>query len=881
MPETPVPAEGWGFAGARSQFIGRTEELRELADLAEQVRQDGIPRAVTIVGNPGIGKSRLLGEFLLQLRERDAPVRAFRGHCHEQGTAFSVFSRLLRGRFGIIDGIDPEHLRERFRDQVAEVLGDRRVTEFLHFLGAFLDLKFPDSPFTRALEEDPREFQKVTRTVLRRFLEVDAGRSPLVLAFEDIHWAHDESLELVRYLIQELRGAPILLLCVARPDLMVRRGDWFEGTGKHTRMELGPLSEPESAEMMHTLLARAGTPPADLVEDACEMARGNPYFLEQMIRIFLENGTLVEREDGSWGVNLDKLDEAELPLSVDEAIQARIGALSRTERTLLEQATTMGSVFWLGALVSIGRAHMDPPALWGGVDDDDLRIREVLHGLADRDYLLRLPDSTIRDDEEHAFKHNLEREMIHRLAPQDARKKNHLVLAQWLEHRVGERGEEQLELLGSHYDHGGARFQAARCYLQAGDKARRRYANSKAAEFYGKGLDLLGEDDAVTRIDTLHNLGDVSSLVGQYDRAIAAFRKMLVLAYRLDLKAKGGAAHNRIGRVHRDLGALDEAMRHLGTGHVLFESVGDLRGIASSLDDIGKVHWLRGNYDQALTFFRKALSIREGLADERSLALSLNNIGLVHLDSGLFRDALDYFQRALALRRKISDLPGVVASLNNLGTVYQDNREFDRAVELWQEALEIARDIGDRKRQAYLLTNIGEAKYRAGRADEAVRILHQAAEVAEQLGDRLLLGECARGLAKAYMIGGDIGRARDAITKSLEHFEALKSPVHVAIALRTAAEVTAYGSWGGDEGSQARTHFERSIQILESVGAGIELGRSCKAYSDFLEKRGETERAAHLRQRSGEIFERLKVSALQADLDHIPELDESLVTAEG
>src|SRR5262249_19532006 len=156
------------------------------------------------------------------------------------------------------------------------------------------------------------------------------------------------------------------------------------------------------------------------------------------------------------------------------------------------------------------------------------------------------------------------------------------------------------------------------------DVARDRYASSRACDYYQKGLDLLGESFPGRRIDALHHYGDVLQLSGRIDDALAAFREMLTLAFRLDLKNKGGAAHNRIGRCYRDTGGLEDASRHLHAALELFKTMNDERGVASSIDDIGKLHWLKGEYKEAEEALRDALTRRRQLADRRSIALSLN-----------------------------------------------------------------------------------------------------------------------------------------------------------------------------------------------------------------------------------------------------------------
>jgi tetratricopeptide (TPR) repeat protein len=856
----------------RAPLVGREAEISELDEALARALSTGQPQTISIIGGAGVGKTRLIDELFAKVKQRERRVRLFRGSSREGGPAYGVVQRILRQRFGILEGADPEVQREAVRTAVSEVLGDKRVTEFLHFLGAYLDLQWPESPFIKAFEDDPEQFARIGRAVLRRFIEVDANVAPMVLAFEDLHLANDDSLDLIHTLIESMEGAPVVMITTARPELLTRRPDWAHGISTHRRMELAPLRPDDAAQMMLHLLEPTGDPPEELVDAAVDMAGGNPYLLEQMLRTYLFSGTLSPRSDGTWEVDLDRLDDAQLPLSVDDAIAARIATLTPAERTLLEMAAVMGGVFWLGALVTLGRLDRKVPELWGGAEDLGAHYRDLLTGLAERDYVLLLPDSSLNGEEELAFKHNLERETLYRLTSASQLRHFHREFAEWLEFRLfraGEsaRAEEHCEMLATHYERGGETRKAAEYFLAAGDRARERYANAKAADYYAKGLALLGEEDVLRRLEAYHHQGDVLQLAGRNDEAIASFRQMLEIAWRLDLKAKGGAAHNRIGRVYRAIGQLEEAMRHLGTGHALFDAASDARGVASSLDDVGKVHWMRGAYEPADRFMRRSLEIRRELGDPRSIALSLNNLGLVYQDSGRFEEAQHAFHEALAIRREIGDMPGIAQTLNNIATIFQDSGDHVQAQALWNEALEYATGVGDRMRQAVILTNLGENAYRQEQPSQAIAVLKRAEEISSTLGDRILEAEILRGLAKAHMLVHDIAAARSFIQRSIELFEKSRSKPFLAVALRTAGEIASAGGWGGEDHQRAKQSFEQSIRIFEELGNDVELAQSCETYARFLEQDPEVkadparaEEPARLRARALAIKDRLAAS---------------------
>ncbi|HEY8040477.1 MAG TPA: tetratricopeptide repeat protein [Polyangiaceae bacterium] len=874
------PSSRFAVSERRAMLVGRMAEMRELERAYTLAREKKQTRTVTVLGATGIGKTRLVRDFLVRSRDTGLAPRVFRGTARDGGPAYEVFARVLRARFGIVEGMDAEAAKAQVRAQVAAVLEDRKVGDVAYFLGQLLDLEFQDSPLIKAVEGDAQQLRSMRRAVIKSFLETDAGKGaePLVLVFDDLQWAHDDSLELLSYLVDGLRG-PIVLLCMARPEMLARRDGWRKlGAERHAVVELPPLGDVESAAVMQDLLSPCGEAPEveELVDEAVTLAGGNPALLEQIVRIYHDTGVLEvtdDFEDERWNVHAEKLDSVKLPLSVEDAVQARIAALAPEERDLLERAAAMGGVFWLGGLVAIHRQTESPPEVWeGGEAEDVVLLRQLLSELVERDYVLRLPDSTFPGDEEYVFKHNLEREALVRLSSPAGARRFHRALAEWLTFREStDASEEYLEMLARHREKAGAAALAAQSYVLAGDVARSRYANTKAAELYARGLGLLEQCDPADedlRLKALHHSGDVLQSLGRNDEAYRAFVEMLTRAWRLDLRSKGGAAHSRIGRLYRETGRLEEASRHLTAALALFGQGQDERGIASTLDDIGKLHWLKGDYPLALEYTLRSLAMRRKIGDRRSIALSLNNLGLVHQDSGNYKGALEAFEQALRIRRDIGDLVGVSITLNNLGTVAQDMRDDKRALALFQEAYEVAKETGDRNRIALILTNLGETHNRLGDAVKAIGLLKQAEDLADELGDKLGLAEAVRGLGKAYLARREYTKARECTQRAVELFSETESKVQLGVALRSLGEVTTAGSAGGAGLREAAEHLKKSIAIFEEIGNEVELARSCRAYAELLRQMPEHQsnpaiiaEAKALAKRAEEIFAKMRASA--------------------
>lgn len=853
-------------------FIGREEKLDRLLTAYRNVVESGASYAVTVIGAPGSGKTRLITEFLSRLPDASASgPRVYLARCRRQGLSYGVFSRLLRTRFGITDEMPNEVALDRVTQEVASVLGHVKVDDVCFFLGQLMGLSFPESPLTQAATDDAAQAQALRRAIVRRFFEADAAHGPVALIFEDLHFADADSLDLLGSLIQYLNG-PLLIVCTAGRELLGKREDWETRlVGRHDLLELDPLNVEAASEMIRRMLRRCeGGVPDALVDAGVRAAGGNPGQLAQMVRSYLDAGVLEEERDGQWRVNLERLSTVRLPMSVDDAVALRISALASAERKVLEHAAAMGSVFWLGGLVALGRMDREAPELWARPDTTDVaRLHKILERLVDRDYLIRLEDGVFPDEQEYVFKHNFEREKIAALTSAAANRRYHQTVADWLAQKTSARSrEEYLAMLATHLERAGSLTRSAFTFLDAGDIARRSYALRKASEYYAKGLELLGDDDARRRIDALHNHGDVLVLLGKTDEALEAFRQMLGIAYLMNLLGKGGAAHNRIGRLYRETGSLAEASRHLQASLSLFTAAGDARGVAASLDDIGKLLWVRGDYDDALRELKKALDMRRELGDRRSIALSLNNIGLVWMDHGRPQNAKEALEAALQIRREINDPVGVAESLNTLGELSIDQNQFENALEYFREAHQVSVEIGERTRIAECLTHIGETQQRLGHGDEAVATLEQAVALCEELGDKLQLAEAKRGLAKSYLLRGDLKMARRHIRSAVEIFGQVRSKAHLAIALRTLGEVTGAGAWGDQYEGKAVEYFMRSIAIAKEIGNEIEVARSYLAFSNYVTASGgyvnnpDIQREAQkLRTMADEIFERQRIAA--------------------
>ena len=388
------PVRVWEVVQARSRFgvdvrqhggaplVGRGRELDALTSTLERVKQEREPQLVTLVGVPGIGKSRLVWELFRSIERGDSLTywRQGRSLPYGQGVSFWALAEMVKAHAGILEGDDSSLVLEKLDRAVREAVQDEPewvAARLRPLVGA-------DVEGTTSRDE--------SFTAWRRFWESLAERHPLVLVFEDVHWADEGLLDFVEHLAGWSRGVPILIVCTARPELFERRAGWGGGKLNSLTLALSPLSNADSAKLLALVLDRAVLP-AETQQGLLERASGNPLYAEQFGRLYLERGSI---------------DDLPLPESVHGLIAARLDALPAAEKSLLQDAAVMGKVFWSGALGANGDAA------------------QHLHALERKDFIRGERRSSVEGEQEYAFRHVLVRDVAYGQIPRAERAARHV-----------------------------------------------------------------------------------------------------------------------------------------------------------------------------------------------------------------------------------------------------------------------------------------------------------------------------------------------------------------------------------------------------------------------------------------------------------------------
>jgi tetratricopeptide (TPR) repeat protein len=710
----------------------------------------------------------------------------------------------------------------------------------------------------RSLATRPEQEANLSRAVLCRFFEETARRKPMLYVVDDAQAADDASLELLAKLRDELGETTAVFVVAARPELLVRRPDWAAAFGSHVRVDLGGLAPLEMDVFIRCALGANGLLPG-LAERAALESGGNPSLLLELLSAYHEHGILACTTADTWEFDLERA-EGEGPLLAPEVqAAARVAGLTPAERELLARAAAMGDIFWTGGLVALARLGAEPwdPTLVFAPDASIEESKRMIGLLAERGYLKKATASYLGDESAWCFADLDERALIEATVDPEVMRRRRCFAAQWIEARAGRaRSADQLENTAALYQKGGDERRASRGFLAAGDEASRAHDYERARSLYARGVGLLGSDETLLRIETLHKLGDVCARLGRSHEALAHFRDMLGAAWSLDLPGKGGAAHARIGRVHRALGDYRRAVQHLDMAHLLFDLGGDRPGVASSLDDIGRVYYLVGKPEDALRCHKAALAIRVELKDERGMALTLAWIGLVEAMMGRLGRAQQTFERALAISQATRDPHGIVFTLLDLGALTREAGHPGLAQQLLGQARGLSSDMGDRLTECHLALQVGDCLLAQGEFAAAEKELRSAREIAQKLGARRLVAESDRALAEVCLARRDFLGARDHANDAVGEAEKMGAAPLVGTALRVLGAALAAGAPGDSDRGGPREVFDRAVELLTSSGAELELGRACLAYADFEQKTGRTEAAAELRERAQEIRRR-------------------------
>lgn len=852
-------------------LIGQAEASEAVRTGVERAFSLGAPTLVALEGARGSGKTRMLiyaSEIAARL---DDNVRVAYGACRLGGDGtYAPFSRMLLERFGVTPASSPSSVRGQMSTQVSKALMSKdalAVAETTHLLGHVAGIPFPQSPFLIPLQKDPEELHRRACAAVKRFFEGEAEQRPVLILLDNMQEAEEEAWEMVAALTQ---AAGHLSIVIAGAAPVAERAQKLEPPGGVAVGPVAPLGESDIAAMLHVILPTLVEAPEPLVAALAHRSEGNPSAVRDLVLALFEAGVFVP-DDKGLRIDLERLAKGEgLPVNLDDAIQARLDRLDDLERETLSRASVVGEVFWDGALLGQMRSEREPPgdgsdplSVWPD-DDDSAALSAALDRLVDKGFLAEHDGSDLLGSRQFAFTSSHARDLLERVQGEETRTRRHRAVARWLAVVAEYRREGVARMIAPHLEAAGQLERAGRAYLEAANFEQRSLRTNNALRFANKAVELLPAEDVARRIEALHVRGSMVALLGRGDVAIADFTAMLELAWNIGARGKGGAALNRIGRAHRQRGENDRARQVLDRALSLFRAAGDLRGVASTLDDLSQVDLLRGDADAALNEATEALELRRSHADARGEALSLNTLGQIELHRGNLEVAEGLFRQSLGLRQEHGDAAGMVQCHNALGIVSYERGDAAGAIAAWEAALAQARKMGDRRRVCFMLNNIGEARSKIGDLEHAGQALQEAAEVAKEMNDLRAMAEVSRnrGLL-ALKQGADDAEAL--VLDALKRAEAYGSPEAIAAAHRAVGALRARTLFDatGKVDRRAEESYLTSIDMFRDAGSEKEAARSLAELGMHLIERGDLETARERLSEARAIMRRMGLAELE------------------
>ena len=730
-----------GLEGVETRMVGRDAELKRLTETFENVCDDGKLALVTVIGDAGLGKSRLGFEFGHWLELRREPVRFFQGRPQPYGNnvPYGLLRDLLAWRFEILDGDSQATAKAKLAQGFGPVLRER-AAEQTALIGQLIGLDFDTDPHIVGIANEAKQIRDRAFHALAQYFRLLYQQTgvPIVLLLDDLHWADEGSLDFVNHLAQAARDLPLMVLNLTRSTLFERRPLWGSGQSNHERIDLGPLSKRGSRELVDTLLSRLQTVPAALRDLLTTSAEGNPYFVEELVGMLIDDGVIVTGPE-QWQVVGEKLLDVHVPPTLAGVLQARIDGLPPAEKSALQQASVIGHVFWDEALRRIAPAS--PDAL------DGLTRRELAYGRE---------TSAFDGTREFVFKHHVLHQVTYDSVLKRDKREQHRQTADWLVVRSSDRASEYFGLIANHYERAGDTANAVNYLRKAGDDAAGSYASAAALDYLGRALALVPPDDVATRFALLLTHRSVLSNTGRRAEQAEDVAALEALAEQLDDVHRARAAGLRASHalVTGDYpGACAAAARAVA----LAESAG-----ASGAALQARINWARalqfqGDYASAKEQIEQSLLLAREVGDRRVESTTLAQLGILAFQRGLYGAARSHYQAARAIAREIGDLSVESGLINNLGEIEYVLGDYDAAFELLQSGRLVCREIGQRMADAYLLCNMAHITFLRGDAAAAIELSDQAREAAQQLKDPDLQATLlsTRGHAYAALNRGD------------------------------------------------------------------------------------------------------------------------------
>ena len=779
-------------AATQTPLVGREHEKTLLLDIFLRAERESSVQLGTVVGEPGIGKSRLVTELRTALDDRPEIVTWRHGRClpYGEGITFWALGEIVKSEAGILESDDPQETKTKLDETIASLFDDEADRAWF---GSRL------APLVGAEGGGLSVAREEAFTAWRRFLEAMAVRRPCILVVEDLHWADGALLDFLEHLLDWSMPVPLLLLCTARPELFERRPSWGGGKRNATTISLAPLSTEDAARLLQLLLERKLLP-AETQSVLLERAGGNPLYAEQFARMLSERG-----------------DTGDIPVpeTIQALVAARLDTLRPELKALLHDAAVVGRVFWSGAVAALGARDPD-------------EARRDLNELVRREFVRPIRVSSMEGEDEFSFWHALVRDVTYQQIPRSPRADKHVAAAAWIAESADERLADYGEILVHHYeqalelaraagsDASGLEAELARYLLLAGDRAGH-FDTERAEKYLRRALTLAGDDEGA-RARVLAKLapvlvwrGDARAGIDAYAHAISVLRIEDPRAAAVVMRGLAQALWGR-GRVEeaRALGEEGISILEDDPGPDLVSAYGGAANRAA----------IEGRSAEALAYAEKGLALARELGVED---VNLIQARATVREYGGDPKAMDDSLQACDTATRVGHGRGMAIAMANHADALFHFESARAARAAWDEGIEFSRARGLSDPEMWIRGERLRALYHLGEWEDVEKEAVEVMRWVEPHGGGQIEVFARVELAQLHVHRGALALAADHVAALLPRARETGVPQLVVPGLTAAALV----SWvGGDEATTLAAVVE-----LEETTRAMPMWRShCLAW---------------------------------------------------
>lgn len=695
-------------------MVGRGADLSYIEQALDQIVA-GQGQVITLVGEPGVGKSRLVAEAIRLAQMRSISVAGGACESYSVNSSYYVWQPIWRDLVGI-DPTRPGAEQIEILTQQLHALAPASLPR-LPLLGAVLQLAIPDTELTQSLDAKLRKSS--LEFLLEDLLRILSQRTPMLIILEDCHWLDSLSYDLLQVIGRAIGELPVCLLLTHRVLSIERlHSGQVSGLPYYTEIRLEPFTAEEARLLVQLKLAALTGGEVAVAESVpvrlIEQAEGNPFYLEELIAYLHHRGIRFDSDSAVAAV--------EMPDSLHRLVLSRLDQLSESQQITAKIASIGGRVFrvaWLwGAYPALGESN---------------QVRADMAALQRQEFILHEPGEP---ELTYFFKQVIIQNVIYESLPHDLRATIHGELGRFLEETYAGAVESHIDLLAYHYDRSHNRAKQREYLRKAGESAQAKYANQAAIEYYERLLPLLSPHE---QVEILRKLGQVLELMGRWQDAQGQYEQALHRAKELNDRTGLAWCETSLGELFRKQGRYGEATGWFEQARKAFEELKNIEGLGQVLHYSGTLTVQQGHYEEADSLYEESLALRRQLNDQANIASLLSNQGIIASYGGDYARTRALYEQSLAIRQELGDRWAVAATHNNLGLLFLEQEDLDAARAQFERAFHLQQQIGDKWGTANTLHNLANVARNAGNYHEAFVLYTKSLVVWQELGERWVL----------------------------------------------------------------------------------------------------------------------------------------------